>query len=185
MKKLLTYITVICVMSLTLVGCGTETSSSPPPEQQQTEQLKDSQKDFIVNQPAPRLNWSLERENVNKRTELWNDPNKIGYIYLISDNGTIMAFFAIKGKVTGLNSYATPNQQIVEDPYVRHSSNGGYSGAGQVVDAPDELGTYGENNQGIFFFLTDGTYMEWAGKYLLADQPVKLAQQPIMVYEEK
>lgn len=67
----------------------------------------------------------------------------------------------------------------------KRSSSGGYSGAGQVVDAPDEVGTYGENPNGVFFFLTDGTYMEWAGKYLLSDNPIRLQQEPIMIYDVK
>lgn len=185
MNKSIKVLIVVTIVSVLLSGCVESTVTPIAPEQQQTKTLKESQTEFLRNQPTKTLDWSLERENINKRTELWNDPNKVSYIYLISDNGVIMAFFAIKGKVTGLNSYNSPMDQIVEDPYVKHSTNGGYSGAGQVVDAPDELGTYGENNSGIFFFLTDGTYMEWTGMYLLADQPVKLTQQPVMIYEEE
>ncbi len=44
-------------------------------------------------------------------------------------------------------------------------------------------GSYGTNGDGIFFFLTDDTYMEWAGKYLLCDNPIKLTQEPIMIYD--
>lgn len=53
------------------------------------------------------------------------------------------------------------------------------------MESPDFDGSYGDNGEGIFFFLTDGTYMEWNGKYFLSDEPVKLAQQPLMVYETK
>jgi hypothetical protein len=184
-KKGLIVLMGIVLAVFALAGCTEENPQvAVSPEQKETQLLKETQQSFIQNQPVPKIDWSLERENVIKRIERWNDPNKISYIYLVADNGVIMAFFPIKGKVTALNSFATPNLQIVKDPYVEYSANGGYSGAGQVVDAPDELGTYGENNDGVFFFLTDGTYMEWTGRYLLADQPIKLTQQPIMVYED-
>lgn len=173
----------VIILAALLVACEME-EAEPSPERQESQLLKDTQQGFISNQPVPKVDYSVERENVIKRIERWNNPNKISYIYLLSDMGTIVAYFPIKGKVTSLNTYATPVHQIVEDPYIQYTSNGGYSGAGQVVDAPDELGTYGENNSGIFFFLTDDTYMEWAGNYLLSDNPIKLTQQPIMVYEE-
>lgn len=159
-------------------ACGSMDIPTPA-DKQQTKQLEKLQNDFITRQPIPEVEFSVERQNVIDRIKRWNDPNKVSYIYLISENGIILAYFPIKGKVTALNTYATPDLQIVDDPYARS-----YEGSqGQVVDAPDELGTYGENNDGVFFFLTDGTYVEWTGHYLLADQPIKLTQQPIMLYE--
>ncbi len=54
-----------------------------------------------------------------------------------------------------------------------------------VVESPALDGSYGTNGDGVFFFLTDGAYMEWNGKYLLSDRPVRLNKEPIMVYEVK
>lgn len=185
MKKIFAVV-VVLVMMFALVGCMEgDPAAQPIAQKTETEILQKTQKTFLEQQPVPEINYSVERQNVIERIKRWNDPNKVSYIYLLSDTGTILSYFTIKGKVTALNSFVTPMQQIIQDPYVEYSSNGGYSGAGQVVDAPDELGTYGENNQGIFFFLTDGTYMEWPGLYLLSDNPIKLTQQPIMIYETK
>lgn len=43
--------------------------------------------------------------------------------------------------------------------------------------------SYGSNGDAVFFFLTDGSYMEWNGTYLLVDRPMKLSVKP-MVYSE-
>jgi hypothetical protein len=50
-----------------------------------------------------------------------------------------------------------------------------------VVNAPDLDGTYGENVEGIFFFTTEGAYVEWKGEYMMSDQPLKLSTPPELV----
>ncbi len=81
-----------------------------------------------------------------------------------------MAYYTVSGKVSSLNSYMVPTQKIVDDPY------GSFDAGGQVVESPDLDGTYGENAHGIFFFTTDGAYVEWQGQYLWSDQPLKISQ---------
>ena len=129
-------------------------------------------------QPPVQIDWSLERDNLNKRIERWNDPNKVSYIYLLGDNGNIISYFPIKGKVSSVNSMLSTNLQIVEDP------DGSYDAGSLLVESPNFDGSYGTNGDAIFFFTTDGTYMEWAGQYLLSDNPIKLMQQPVMVYDK-
>lgn len=136
-----------------------------------------SQANFNKVQPPITLKWSLERHNINKRNQRWNDPNKISYIYLLSDYGTIIAYFPIKGKVSSVNSKLTTNMQVVADYW----HNG--SGPTGTVESPSMDGSYGTNGDGIFFYLTDDTYMEWAGKYLLCDNYVKITQKPILTYK--
>jgi len=149
------------------------------------EAVRTEQNQNILNktQPAKKLDWSLERENLNKRLERWNDPNKLSYIYLLSNDGVIMAYFPIKGKVSSVNSKLTTTSQLVEgedyDNYSEDQRNAG------VVESPDMDGSYGSNGDAVFFFLSDDTYMEWNGKYLLCDNPIKLTQEPKMLYEVK
>jgi hypothetical protein len=100
---------------------------------------------------------------------LWNDKNKVSYIYLVS-YGKVMAFYTIKGKVSSVNSQITNPEQISK-------RWGGYF----TMPSPAEDGSYGENGDGIFFFTTDGTYVEWAGEYMLADKPLKMATPPALV----
>ena len=130
-------------------------------------------------QPPPEVEWSLERDNLIKRLKRWNNPNKISYIYLISDMGSIIAYYPIKGKVSSVNSKLTTTSQLL------YSDTSFEDTAAGVVESADIDGSYGSNGDSIFFFLTDGTYMEWNGKYFLSDRPVKLSVQPIMTYEVK
>ena len=143
-----------------------------------------SQSNFNKNQPPKMLDWSLEREQLNDRNLRWNDKNKISYIYLLSDMGTIIAYFSIKGKVSSVNSKLTTNQQVVFQHKGAASSGDDYGIVG-TVESPSMDGSYGTNGDAVFFFLTDGTYMEWAGKYLLCDNYIKLNQKPVLTYDIK
>jgi hypothetical protein len=127
-------------------------------------------------QAPPRVEWSLERHNLIKRLKRWNNPNKISYIYLMSNAGSIIGYFPIKGKVSSVNSKLTTTSQLL---YADSSVSDGAAG---VVESADIDGSYGSNGNAVFFYLTDGTYMEWNGKYFLSDRPVKLAVKPIMTY---
>jgi hypothetical protein len=123
--------------------------------------------------PVPQLTSSSERANVAERAKRFDNPNKISYVYLVN-YGKVMAFYTVKGKISSLNSYMTPEQKVE------------YSGSGNVVvDAPDIDGTYGSNVEGIFFFTTEGAYVEWKGDYMMSDQPLKLTTPPELVREIK
>ena len=155
-------------------------SCRKPAETNEAEQslTEENQKHLNEVQPPERLDWSLERDNISKRTRLWNDPNKVSYVYLIS-YGRIMAFYSIKGKVSSVNSQVTNTEQIAR---VYKKNNAGtwdvFSG---VLPSPSEDGSYGTNGDAIFFFTTDGGYVEWSGEYMLADKPYKLVAPPDVV----
>lgn len=173
MKKFLLVIPLLAVMVLGLTGCEYEEPTASV-EQTKTEE---NQSILLKNQPPVQLDWSLERENINKRTNLWNDANKMSYIYLIS-YGKVMAFYTVKGKVSSVNSQITNPEQIA---MVRKSLQTGYKYVEGVLPSPAEDGSYGTNGDGIFFFTTEGVYVEWAGEYMLADQPLKLSTPPALV----
>lgn len=158
-------------------GCGSDEdkNNSQVTEKKRTEKNHSS---LSKNQPAPFIKYSLERENLVKRLKRWNKPNKISYIYLVSF-GKIMGFYAIKGKVSSVNSLLTSPKQMVYD------SNGSYKVGSKVMPSPDFDGSYGSNGDGVFFFLTDGTYMEWNGKYILVDRPLRVSQPPVTVINYK
>lgn len=48
-----------------------------------------------------------------------------------------------------------------------------------VVDRELEIGLIGGNDTGIFFFTTDGKYIEWTGTYLYSDIPF-IVDNPIV-----
>lgn len=175
MKKV--FLISILLGSLILTGCDYKESTSQI-EQNKTEE---NQSKLLEVQPPVKLNWSLERENINKRTNLWNDENKISYIYLV-DYGKVMAFYTIKGKVSSVNSQITNPEQLAVS---RKETYGSYEYVNGVLSSPAEDGSYGTNGDGIFFFTTDGIYVEWAGNYMLADQPLSMTTPPALYREIK
>lgn len=181
MKKLLTLLFV--VFSFMTFGKNTEASIKATPENiryylngtayigetYKAEQIytEINQRDLIKKQPPLKMDWSLERDQLIKRAKLWNDKNKVSYIYLFNKDA-LVGFYAIKGKVSSVNSQLTTPEFY-------------YNGA--VLPSPAEDGSFGMNGDAVFFFLTDGSYMEWNGTYLLVDRPMKLSVKP-MVYSE-
>ena len=154
-----------------VVGCSEYEGSTAGKEQEQTEER---QEHFLKVQPAEKLDWSLERDQINKRIKLWNNPNKVSYIYLVSF-GKVMAFYTIKGKVSSVNSQITNPQQLVKV----------YEERMHALPSPAEDGSYGTNGDAVYFFTTDGTYVEWRGDYMLCDKPLKLSTPPLIVREIK
>lgn len=170
MKKKITGALLAGALTLgTLSGCVDA-------EQAQQQDLKDnsigeemvwteqSQKRLNKVQPPPQLDYSLERANLTKRLERWNDENKVSYIYLMS-YGQVVSHYTIKGKVSSVNSKLSTNDQVV-----RTHAGGSY----QTVESPDFDGSYGSNGDAVFFFTTDDTYVEWSGNYVLMDKPMKV-----------
>ncbi len=165
------------MLCLYLSGCVSEVAPTSQKIEQRT--VEDNQKKLLVNQPVPEITKSLERENIINRLELLNDENKMFYVYLIS-YGKVMAFYTAKGKVTSLNSYINSQTRVVRDEDCK-SKTGQSGGCYFVIDTPDIDGSYGENADGVFFFTTDGAYVEWKGEYMVSDYPLKLSQPPELI----
>jgi len=161
---------ILVAASLLLAGCDIEKPSSAKIEMAQNE---DNQQRLIKAVPAPRLQTSLERKNLVRRLERINKEDSISYIYLISF-GKVIAYYPVSGKVSSLNSYLTAMERI-EKVYVGNGSQA------VTLEAPDQDGSYGSNAEGVFFFTTEGAYVEWHGEYLWADQPLKITQPPELV----
>lgn len=172
-------ITILILIVLFLVaGCETKRYEGQGETQKSEAKFSEQQQARLLKaHPQPVMNYSLERANLTDRLERFNDPNKVSYIYLLSDTGQIYAFLPIKGKVSSVNSKMSTGEQIVDDPFYWNNDGGG-----QVVESPQEDGSYGTNGDAIFFFSADGTYFEWNGKYLLADRPFQLSEQPLLIY---
>lgn len=78
--------------------------------------------------------------------------------------------FTVDGKVSSLNSFLTPDS----DYYSCNATNKWIA---------DVDGSYGENDNGIFFFTPDGKYVEWSGIYLYSDIPFEV-DAPVVNYTE-
>lgn len=166
------------LLSLALLacsGCGevVATGSSTKAEMAQTEinHLR-----LVKAIPPPRIDNSQERKNLSERLVRFNTDNKVSYIYLVSF-GKVMAFYVVKGKVSSVNSLLTTPDQIVRGGSWQNGIT--Y----HVISSPDLDGSYGSNGDAVFFFTTDGTYVEWNGEYMLCDKPLKLSTPPALVIQ--
>jgi len=180
MKKILA----ILGMLILVCGCIDDRNiekSTITIEQDLTEK---NQKVLALTQPAPTITKSLERENLIKRMGLINDNGKTFYIYLINF-GKVMAFYTTNGKITSLNAYLTAETKFIRDDdcYSKCSGVESCSVCWYVSESPDLDGAYGKNDDGVFFFTTEGAYVEWKGDYMVSDQPLKLSQPPELIMD--
>lgn len=175
MKKFL-----ICILAaisvFLLTAC--ETSGS----RQDIYTTQENANNIQENQPTPTdLEYSLERYNLIRRAYWVNGQREkalslpceierpLGYIVLFTESGGVVGRYVVDGKVTSLNSYLTPDSTYYE--------GGGY----KTSWLADVDGSYGENDHGIFFFTSDGKYIEWTGTYLYSDIPFEVTTPTIVI----
>lgn len=163
MKKILAFLVlVLFVSTMVFAGGITEVPSS----QQSGQVVKESTlQRAIAAVPVPQVNNFLERKMVAERAVRFDVPNKLGYVYLI-DAGIIIGYYTIYGKIASLGSFLVPQDRVIEGG----NDSGGYWSV--VVQDADIDGTYGSNVDGIFFFTTEKTYVEWTGRHLYSDTPL-------------
>ena len=171
MKKLIALVLSLLFVCVMFVGCEKNHSSA---DSERTLAVADKLQD---SQPTPTdINYCLERYNLIRRAYWVNGQREkantlpcpvekpLGYIVLITESGAILGSFVVDGKVSSLNSYLTPDSEYCE--IVTSSSARYYNEWLADVD-----GSYGSNDNGIFFFTSDGKYIEWTGTYLYSDIP--------------
>lgn len=170
-------ILILACTALTINGCGTREHHDERfhagTQDKEVKITEHNQIRLMAAVPPPSLENSVERANLKRRLETFNKSDKISYIYLVSF-GKVMAFYPIKGKVSSVNSLLTTPEQL-------KCERGYQSIACTAVASPDLDGSYGSNGDGIFFYTTEGIYVEWNDKYLLADQPLKLSTPPVLI----
>jgi hypothetical protein len=122
-----------------------------------------AQQRAAVPYPVAELKDSLERRNLRERLLRTNQPNKIGYVYLLSFAGQPLGYYVIKGKVSSTDSQMTATDMVVD----------GTRGS-VTVPAPGDDGSYGKNEPGIFFFTSEGSMVTTNLNYLYSDAPLPL-----------
>ena len=76
----------------------------------------------------------------------------LGYVVLMLEGVGVVGNYVIDGKVSSLNSFLTPDSEYYEYSAGETSKKNNW--------LADVDGSYGENDNGIFFFTTDGKYIE-------------------------
>ena len=181
MKKIIALALMMVLFTLSLTTCDGEVSGT----KQDIAATMNVANELVSSQATPTdINFSLERYNLMRRAYWVNGQREkansiicevskpFGYIILFAGNAPVSRFI-VDGKVSSLNSFLTPNAY---DVYV---GNGGV----KTIELSDVDGSYGENDNGIFFFTVDGNYVEWTGEYLYSDIPIEI-NDPVVTYRE-
>lgn len=135
-------------------------------EQKQTEQ---NQTFLNEKQPAPRITWSLERDNLIRRFKLQNDRAVTFFMYVFIEGISEPIGYYQVNKVSSVNSQLTNTMQLVAQ---RVQYNGGYEYINGVLPSPAEDGSYGTNGDAIFGFTPEGIYVETNMKYITSTVPL-------------
>ena len=181
-------IAIIAIVTVCLAGCD-DIDLSPSGTTVDREATKAVAATLSSAQPTPTdIDFSLERYNLIRRAYWVNGHREkaaalvckvdkpLGYIILFTDAGGVVGRFVVDGKVSSLNSYLTPDSDYYEVAY-----GGSYTLYNNWLADVD--GSYGENDNGIFFFTPDGRYIEWSGTYLYSDIPFEVTD-PVLTYKE-
>lgn len=195
-KKIMVMIGILVLTLVTLTGCAEVTTTNTKQDIENTLNIGNK---LVENQATPTdINYSLERYNLIRRTYWVNGQRErantlvcevekpLGYIALFLENGACAGKFIVDGKITSLNSYLTPDSEYYEkNTSYSSASNSNIKSVDKYSNKwlPDVDGSYGSNDNGIFFFTPDGKYIEWTGTYLYSDIPFEV-KDTVVTYKE-
>lgn len=185
MKKIVSILLLVAITLCMLAGCDSD-------YQEQTSDVEKQQsitKDLQQSQPTPTdIDYSLEWYNLIRRAYWVNGQREkalslpcpvekpLGYVVLMLEGVGVVGNYVIDGKVSSLNSFLTPDSEYYEYSAGETSKKNNW--------LADVDGSYGENDNGIFFFTTDGKYIEWTGTYIYSDIPY-IVDDPILKVQEE
>ena len=185
MKKIVSILLLVVITICMLAGCDSD-------YQEQTSDVEKQQsitKDLQQSQPTPTdIDYSLVRYNLIRRAYWVNGQREkalslpcpvekpLGYVVLMLEGVGVVGNYVIDGKVSSLNSFLTPDSEYYEYSAGETSKKNNW--------LADVDGSYGENDNGIFFFTTDGKYIEWTGTYIYSDIPY-IVDDPILKVQEE
>lgn len=170
----------IVMMMVAMMVCASFTACKSSGRYEDIINTKQASDILQINQPTPTdIDYSLERYNLIRRAYWVNGQREkanslvceiekpLGYIVLFTENGSVIGRFVVDGKVSSLNSFLTPDSEAYSSSYSEWLAD---------VD-----GSYGENDNGVFFFTPDGKYIEWTGTYLYSDIPFEIESPTILI----
>ena len=180
-------ITLALFIGILLAGCAIEAEAAG--SYSDTQSTMETADRLQSNQPTPTdIEYSLERYNLIRRAYWVNGQREranaipcpiekpLGYVILMTESGSVVGKFTVDGKVSSLNSFLTPDSE-----YYDYVASGDWGHTNEWLADVD--GSYGENDNGIFFFTPDGKYVEWSGIYLYSDIPFEV-EAPVVKYTE-
>jgi hypothetical protein len=169
---------VAVVLAAILMTSCIENIKTGKTTKQEMEFTEKNQERLMASVPAPVLKDSLERRNLVKYLDYWNNADRLSYLYLLSRSGTVVGHYVIKGKITYCSSKLTTREQVITvgGSYSRH-----------VVESPGLDGSYGPSEDAIFFFTAENPDVPvvWKGDYLVSGVPMNISTKPVLVRNVK
>lgn len=155
--------------ALFLSGCNVSTPATPNARTEQAARAETAANSIQFSENS-------EIDNIQRRLELTSNPGQIGFVLLLNEMGNPVMYTSVRGKITSGGKRLTAPQEV------RCLEVAGQVGCSQqMVDAPSDEGTFGSSNPYIFFWTTDGQYIQWSGKYLYSDKPFRIEDPTIVV----
>jgi len=106
----------------------------------------------------------LERKNLRERLLRFSKQSKIGYVYVMSF-GKFVGYYVIKGKISSTLSQMTNTTQTWQMPHQ----------TGELaVDSIGDDGSFGPNEEGVFFFTVTGVMVQTNLDYMYSDAPLRI-----------
>jgi len=165
--KIVTVAMAAVLSLLALTACTGGAGSKAQNEGQKLTEEAFDQQSKAVPYPKEQLKGSAERQNIREKLLRTENKTLLGYVYIMN-YGKIVGYYSVKGKVSSNASQMTTDQLIV-----RKCNNSGDCTWG-TVNAPGDDGSYGPNEDGIFFFTTEGAYVSTNLDYVWSDQPLPI-----------
>lgn len=175
MKRLIVIVLLLGILCA-LFGCSEGEYDTT--YHQQSVQNEEATSSLIARQKMPQITRSSDWQNISDRIEYLNDGNAVGYLYLLTEMGQLVREVQVRDKVTSLNSYITPMEEV---RLIKSRGTGSTYVDQFVLQAPDLDGTYGENARGVFWFTSDGVYQEYNGLYFFSAERLSLTTTPILI----
>lgn len=185
MKRIVSILLLVAITLCMLAGCDSDYQEQTSDVEKQHSITKELQQ----SQPTPTdIDYSLEQYNLIRRAYWVNGQREkalslpcpvekpLGYVVLMLEGVGVVGNYVIDGKVSSLNSFLTPDSEYYEYSAGETSKKNNW--------LADVDGSYGENDNGIFFFTTDGKYIEWTGTYIYSDIPY-IVDDPILKVQEE
>jgi hypothetical protein len=117
---------------------------------------------------------NAEIDNIKKRLELTSNPGLTGFVLLMNEAGQPILYTGVTGKITSGSKRLTSPERL-------QSCDGGTDIRDCVMGATSDEGTYGSSGEYVYFWTTDGQYIQWNGKYLYSDKPFRTRIEPLVL----
>lgn len=156
-------IAAVAAAGLLLTTAG---SCSSPAQDKATQAREDKASSVVL---CGETGESQECINLRKKKERDETPNRVSYVYLMSWTGEFIGYYVIKGKVSSNQSQMGPMDQSMRICNFTSTAE-----CYAIVEAPGDDGSYGPNEDGIFFFTADDTKITWNGMYQQSDKPLNI-----------